>query len=301
VPGGESIRGLHDTGTDFDSIAEQELRKAAKMIEDAANRLLTSRPRQVTESDVLSEEDINSAILDAARAITVATGSLVKAAVLAQRERIAKQRDPKTKHFYRADPAWANGLISAAQAVGGTTQDLVTSANGFVRHEEGMDDALLISAARQVAAATARLMAASRAKSDPFSETHANLGNASKEVGNATKLLVEAARKAAEWVNQSQEIKITPESDLNEFNRNKAALDAAAKILRLEEQLNRARQDATNINKAGYATSGPGVKAGAPAPATTTTTTTAPSGGGRGAPSGRGALPVARGRGRGNA
>jgi len=265
VPGGESITSLHETGPDYDAIAEQELRKAAKMIEDAANRLLASRPRTVNPGDLLTEEDINSAILEAARAITVATASLVKAAAFAQRDRIAKQKDPKTKHFYRVDPAWANGLISAAQAVGATTMDLVESSNGFVQRKEGTDDAILISSARQVAGATARLMAASRAKSDPFSETHQTLGNASKEVANATQLLVEAARRAAEWVNQPQDMPILDENaDLSDVARRKAAIEAQARLLRLQAEMDRAQKDYTNLNEAGYkaATGGKGPAGG---------------------------------------
>lgn len=244
------------------------------MIEEAANRLLASRPRQINAGDFLTEEDINAAILEAARAITVATSSLVRAATMAQRDRIAKQKDPKTKAFYRQDPSWANGLISAAQAVGATTQDLVEASNGFVQKEEGKDDAILISSARQVAAATARLMAASRAKSDPFSETHQSLGNASKEVANATQLLVDAARKAAEWVNQPEDMPLVDENaDLNDVAKRKAELEAKAKLLRLQAALERAQNEVASLNEAGY-------KGGA---------------GGRGAPSG-GQRPAAAGR-----
>jgi len=268
VPGGEGITGLHDSGPDFDAIAEQELRKAAKMIEDAANRLLASRPRPSNAGEYLTEEDINSAILEAARAITVATASLVKAATLAQRDRIAKQRDPKTKAFYRADPTWANGLISAAQAVGATTIDLVESSNGFVQRTQGTDDAILISSARQVAAATARLMAASRAKSDPFSDTHTTLGNASKEVANATQLLVEAARRAAEWVNQPQDVPMIDENaDLSDVARRKAAIEAQARLLRLQAEMDKAQKAVTSLNENQYkgAGGGPAAAGGPPA------------------------------------
>jgi len=209
LPGGAGLRLEEDTGDDLDSIAERELMKAAKMIEDAAKRLLEARPRRVkAPGEQLNEEDINSAILDAARAITDATGSLVKAATVAQRERIAKSRDPTKKHFYRKDPAWANGLISAAQAVGGTTQDLVSSANGFVKKESDCDEDILIAAAKQVAASTARLMAASRAKSDPFSDSHKNLAAASKAVASATQALVDAAKMAGRSLNETEEVEV---------------------------------------------------------------------------------------------
>jgi len=226
--------------------------KAAKMIEDAAKRLLEARPRRVkAPGEQLNEEDINSAILDAARAITDATGSLVKAATVAQRERIAKSRDPTKKHFYRKDPAWANGLISAAQAVGGTTQDLVSSANGFVKKESDCDEDILIAAAKQVAASTARLMAASRAKSDPFSDSHKNLAAASKAVASATQALVDAAKMAGRSLNETEEVELALD-DISAVQARKEQLKRQAEMLRLEKELEKARMAYTSLNKDAY-------------------------------------------------
>eukprot|EP01087_Luapelamoeba_hula_P023545 TRINITY_DN867_c0_g1_i1.p1 TRINITY_DN867_c0_g1~~TRINITY_DN867_c0_g1_i1.p1 ORF type:complete len:2538 (-),score=652.11 TRINITY_DN867_c0_g1_i1:59-7672(-) len=256
LPGGAGLRLEEDTGDDLDSMAERELMKAAKMIEEAAKRLLAARPKKVKTNDKLDEQDINAAILEAARAITIAVGALVGAASNAQRERIAKSRDPAKKHFYRKDPAWANGLISAAQSVGGTTQDLVSCANGFVKKEDGNNEELLIASAKQVAAATARLMAASRAKSDPFSDSHKNLSEASKSVASATQALVEAARMAGIALNEPEVID-TSLDDISVVQSRKEQLRVQAEMIRLENELSRARNQYHNINKAGYSEGGP--------------------------------------------
>jgi len=248
VPGGESITGLHETGPDYDALAEQELRKTAKVIEDATSRLLDPSHKRTSENDILTEDDIHAAILDAARALGIATSSLVKVASLAQRDRVAKQKDPKTRHFFRPDPAWCKDLIGASQLVGTSTQDLVGAANGFVQKEDGKDDSVLISAARGVASSTSRLMATSRAKSDPFSETHQKLEGASKEVANATQLLVEAARKAAEWVNRPQEVSITLDEDnVSLAAKRKAQLIAQAKMLRLQKEYEAAKSQYSKL------------------------------------------------------
>jgi len=265
LPGGAGLRLEEDTGDDLEAIAEKELMKAAKMIEDAAKRLLAARPKKVKTSDKLDEQDITAAILDAARAITVATGSLVQCATVAQRERIAKSRDPAKKHFYRKDPAWANGLISAAQAVGGTTQDLVSAANGFVKKEKEFDEEMLIASAKQVAAATARLMAASRAKSDPFSDSHKNLAEASKAVAAATQALVDAARMAGQALAEPEVIE-TSIDDISAVQARKEQLKAQAEMLRLEKELEKARNAYSNLHKEKYSDTKEGGSSPAAAP-----------------------------------
>jgi len=267
LPGGSNLRLDEDTGDDLELLAERELMKAAKMIEEAANRLLAARPKKVQASDKLDEHDINAAILDAARAITIAVAALVQAATFAQRERIAKSKDPAKKHFYRKDPAWANGLISAAQAVGGSTQDLVSHANGFVKKEEGSDEEFLIASAKQVAAATARLMAASRAKSDPFSDSHKSLAEASKAVASATQALVEAARMAGKAIDDPDIIETALE-DISVVQARQHQLKVQAEMLRLEKELGRVRDQYHGLNKAQYTT-----PSGGEDTSTTTTTT----------------------------
>eukprot|EP00005_Dracoamoeba_jomungandri_P004888 CAMPEP_0174252644 /NCGR_PEP_ID=MMETSP0439-20130205/2023_1 /TAXON_ID=0 /ORGANISM="Stereomyxa ramosa, Strain Chinc5" /LENGTH=2477 /DNA_ID=CAMNT_0015333213 /DNA_START=52 /DNA_END=7482 /DNA_ORIENTATION=+ len=257
LPGGAGLRLEEGSGDDLESVAERELMKAAKMIEEAAKRLLAARPSKASETGVLDEAAINAAILDGARAITVATAALVQAATIAQRERIAKSQDPTKKHFYRKDPTWAQGLISAAKAVGGTTQDLVSAANGFVQKEEEYDEEYLIASAKQVAAATARLMAASRAKSDPFSDSHKKLSEASKAVATATQKLVEAARMAGQAVIEDEE-DVTTFEDLGAVQARKVQLRAQAEMLRLEKALEEAQRTYMNINKEQYSGAGLG-------------------------------------------
>ena len=66
----------------------------------------------------------------------------------------------------------------------GATQQLVTSANKTVQGQTEEEE--LIAVARTVAAATAQLVAASRAKADINSKTHQTLSQAAKTVASAT-------------------------------------------------------------------------------------------------------------------
>jgi DNA-directed RNA polymerase specialized sigma subunit len=68
-----------DETMNLESLAEAELRNCAKTIEEAAKTLLQAKPKRSKPKQigVIDEEDITEAILDAARAITTATGHLI--------------------------------------------------------------------------------------------------------------------------------------------------------------------------------------------------------------------------------
>lgn len=79
-----------------------------------------------------------------------------------QHELVVQGRVVQNKSkMYHADATWADGLISAAQAVAGATSQLAEQANKVVK---GGEEFGLIAAAKSVAASTAQLVAASRAK-----------------------------------------------------------------------------------------------------------------------------------------
>lgn len=80
---------------------------------------------------------------------------------------------PNSSSAYKVDPAWSEGLISAAKFVAMATQQLVAAASKLA--EGQLKDADLIAASKAVAAATAQLVAASTAKGDVFAKSQVNL------------------------------------------------------------------------------------------------------------------------------
>jgi len=252
LPGGQKLSLAEDFGEDLDEMAEKELRNAAMIIEKAAASLLNSRAREAGTEVNFDMMDITDAILEAARAIALATGTLVKAAASAQRERVAAGRDPKTKHLYKKDPTWASGLISAAQTVAATTQHLVTTANKTAKHEEGGDEDHLVACAKAVAAATAQLVAASKAKADPMSQTQKLLSDAAKSVAKATGDLVNAAKAVTEDKKQKESMKETSTLHAAKINE----IEMQAHILKLERELQDARQKLADSRRKQYAGAG---------------------------------------------
>jgi hypothetical protein len=173
LPGSEEALKLFQETDELEALAEQELMNAASIIEEAARTLMEAKRKQLemrrNKDSPLPDEEINEAIIDAARAITTATATLVGAATQVQKELAVKGRAERKENVYRRDPAWAKGLISAAQSVAGSVKGLVNAANGAVSGRA--EEEALVASAKGVAAATARLVYASRTKADPFSGT----------------------------------------------------------------------------------------------------------------------------------
>jgi len=239
-----------DEKGDLDKLAEEELMKCANIIKEAARALENAKPERKAPKipGVLDKIDIDTAIVDAAQAIASATGILVQHAYTAQRERLEKKKQPGGQTRYRNDPNWANGLISASHNVAGTVQSLVKAANkaasGSAEEEE------LVATARAVAASTAHLVSASRAKADPNSNAHKSLSDAAKSVATATSTLVAAAAKAGNLADEAEQEEVVS------FNVGGAAakakeLESQIKILKLEKELNKERERILGIRKAG--------------------------------------------------
>jgi len=229
---------------------------AANSIEAAAKQLYEAKQRQLemrkNKDSPLPEEQITEAILDAAKAITQATGTLVNAASSAQKELVSKGKVSQAQNVYRRDPAWARGLISAAQSVAGSVGDLVTAANNTSQGH--VEQEALVASAKGVAAATARLVFASRAKADPFSPSQQKLSAAAKSVANATQQLVLAAQSTAQVV-EEEKPDWGSNQDSNQINARRAEMEQQMKILKLQKELENAQKTLGSIRKAEYSDS----------------------------------------------
>lgn len=248
LPGAESVQ-LEDSKNDLDKVAEDELKRCADIISQAAATLLAYKPPpREKKVGVLDQIDINEAIVKAAQAIASATGSLVTNAYEAQRERVENKYKNPGKTRYVNDPTWANGLISASHSVAGSVQSLVRSANSAA--EGKAEEEALVASARAVATATAHLVSASKAKSDPNSKAQQSLSTAAKSVATATSQLVAAAGQAAQF-NEEEE------DDVSKYNFGSAGgkakeLEQQVRILKLEKELEQERKRMLNMRKAKY-------------------------------------------------
>eukprot|EP00173_Palmaria_palmata_P004768 Plantae.Rhodophyta-Palmaria_palmata.ctg7192.p1 GENE.Plantae.Rhodophyta-Palmaria_palmata.ctg7192~~Plantae.Rhodophyta-Palmaria_palmata.ctg7192.p1 ORF type:complete len:625 (+),score=104.21 Plantae.Rhodophyta-Palmaria_palmata.ctg7192:238-1875(+) len=236
----------------LEDLAAQELAACAKAIEDAA-KMLVARPSS-SRSGLDAFEEITDDILEAAQGIALATKQLVIIATKAQKEISAAGDGNATKKVsvYQKDPAWARGLISAAQAVAGAVKHLVNAANKAARKEGSEEE--LIATSRQVNAATIRLVAAARAKADPFSRTQQELKGAAQAVQHATNDLVNVAQRYDDVMDE-ENVDGTA-LDETAVARMRREREEANQLAMLQKQLQAAEQDFMSMNKDRYKAAG---------------------------------------------
>eukprot|EP01105_Mastigella_eilhardi_P018996 TRINITY_DN4445_c0_g3_i1.p1 TRINITY_DN4445_c0_g3~~TRINITY_DN4445_c0_g3_i1.p1 ORF type:complete len:2438 (+),score=701.53 TRINITY_DN4445_c0_g3_i1:98-7411(+) len=245
-PGGEhlSIEEEQKEAEDLETIAENELTRCARVIQEAAAKLLAARPVSTRPAGVrLDAADINAIILEGAHAICLACGDLVGNAAVSQSQRTQTLRSGGAK--YRADPTWSNGLISAAQKVVRVVQELIGAANKPTPVEEE-----LIATARAVAASTAHLVTASRVKAEnPDSADQRSLQSSSKAVVRATVKLVGDARKALAPAEEEAQQAAAPVNFVQARNRE---YEMQIEVQRLEEKLRKTRTDMLRSRQSVY-------------------------------------------------
>ncbi|KAH3756302.1 filopodin [Pelomyxa schiedti] len=247
-PGGESLQIAEEEkdSTELETIAENELSQCARLIKEAAERLMASRP-VVTKKPSgvkLDDADINALITDGAHAIAMAGSNLVENAAQCQAMRAQHVRSGGTK--YRADPTWSNGLISAAQKVVRAIQDLITAANKPKPQEEELKPT-----ARAVVAATTLLVTASKVKAlDPNSKDQLDLAAAAKTVLQASVDLISTASRELE---QNDEETQAPTTGLSRVAQRNREIEMQIKMEKLQEQLRKTRLEIHSHRAGKYA------------------------------------------------
>lgn len=252
LPGGKDFSWEDDEDS---NLAENELQAAIKAIEEAKNRLLDPSSWFSSNPNAINLGDVANQIVEATKSVAMATQQLVITATDVQNEIVSQGRASSKKmgKVYKKDPAWEEGLISAAKAVAGTTEDLVNFANQNVKGECGEE--MLIACVRGVGGATARLVSAAKAKADPFSSAHSSLGTCAKKVAEATQLLAEASKAATEKKVEEELAKKAPTS-ISFAGLRAKELEEHARIAKLELELERARQNLFQKRKKEYASGG---------------------------------------------
>jgi len=239
----------NENSTDIEEKTENELLRCAAMINDAVKLLTTIEKNQKRAANVgISTADISEAILEAARAIGMATGDLIQCSVVVQGER---KEAAHSSSKYNPDPAWANGLISAAQGVTKNVRTLVQAANGCAKGEA--EEERLVAAAKAVAVATIQLTTASRTKAmDPTASSQKNLSKASNNVSKSTNQLVLAAQAAQEFKDQGNQVDDFSNLDFSAASGIRAQMEQSNKIDKVEKELRDAHQELIKLRRARY-------------------------------------------------
>lgn len=240
----------------LDEVAQRELQEASKAIEEIAAALAARKRKapvrapDAADDTPITVEEVSEAILDATQAIARAASALMRAAAQAQQERMKHYASQPSGTPYHADPAWANGLVSAARSVVGTTQHLVGVANAAANGQA--QEEALVASARAVGAATAQLVSAQRAKSDLTSGANHGLEEAAKGISTATSQLVHAAQVAFQPSSPAPTPAASAPSKYTLTEKQIREIEAQTQVLEYEKKAREAREKLLEMRKNEY-------------------------------------------------
>ncbi|XP_058055147.1 huntingtin-interacting protein 1 isoform X4 [Anopheles bellator] len=241
--------GKQTDGTEnLGDMVESELSSMDKAIEEAASQIeeMLSKSRA---SDSGIKLEVNEKILDACTNLMQAIRLLVQKSRLLQSEIVSLGKGTASaKEFYKRNHQWTEGLISAAKSVAQGANFLVTAANktvaGGAKHQ--LD---LVVAAQEIAACTAQLVVASRVKAPRTSTNLSALGTASKNVTQATGIVVATAKDCSQRLEDSQDLDL---GTLTVHQAKTKEMEIQVKVLELEQALQVERMRLASFRKKNY-------------------------------------------------
>ncbi|KAJ3396786.1 Talin-1 [Lobulomyces angularis] len=180
----------------------------------------------------------------------MASSALLKSATSVQREIVSKGKANKGEKMYYNDGTWSDGLVSSAKQVATATQSLCDSANQSLKGTMNRDRVIV--AAKAVSASTAQLLSAAIVRSDPNSQSQSRLKAAGKAVISATTQLVKASEESMAF-SETDTISFNMEEQYSNPTTAKVMeMEAQMSILKMEKELERARNKLASVRKGKY-------------------------------------------------
>jgi len=221
--------------TNFEILAEQELNNALRTLADILTGLKSqnaARPGVPTGT-----LDMGATIGKASEAIVMAIGHLVSVSHAAQQERVKREASGVGEQFHK-DPMWTEALVNASKGVVDGARKLGSACGNCTATH--IDAVSLKAASRAIAASTAQLVAASRAK---------NHGQAQVHINQAAEVVTGAIHDLVEAFSNVEDTGILANSDsFADFVKDEIAYQSD--IIRTEKELERAKNKLAQMNQA---------------------------------------------------
>ncbi|CAF0927204.1 unnamed protein product [Didymodactylos carnosus] len=232
-------------------LVEKELQNTHETIDEAVRQIqaLLEKSR-ITDTGIKLE--VNGKILDTCGELMQTIRQLIMKARDLQKEIVSQGRGTATaKEFYTKNHKWTEGLVSAAKNVGLNAKVLIESADHLLSGDGKFEE--IIACSNEIASATAQLVAASNVKADRESKNREGLTQASKQVAAATARVVATAKSGASTIEEKSTMDFSSYS-LHKTKR--AEMDAQVKVLELEKQLEQAKVSLYTLRKRHYQLAG---------------------------------------------
>lgn len=162
----EAVR-MYRSGEDLETLATRALADAARRISDAQRKIVASVGDDYAPGapeQALNQPKLEHAMGDASHGLAGAVGGVVQCATAAQDA--LRQTAGGGASAFKRDPTWAKGLITSANDLAVSVDDMAGVAVKAIA-QQICDKDEVEKVAKNVAAMSARLVASSRAKADP--------------------------------------------------------------------------------------------------------------------------------------
>lgn len=225
---------------------EEKLLQAARDIARVAQELAAIKSKNPTGFQA------HKHMVEDAQGVTGAASRLIECATLCQRF-ISKAQNEKSdkSSVYFNDGTWSDGLVSAAVLVSNTVGELLDCSNGIVDsgstvNMEKVD--MLRAVAKSIVSGTVQVLTASASK-NPDRNSQNDLKKAASELQETVSSLTKVLNTSKTYGGDDTMLEYSMLSDTQKY---KAELEAQAKILKLERELELAHKTLRSLRQQKY-------------------------------------------------
>lgn len=222
-------------------VAERELVSLEKAIQISTKKF--SEIQKPNDKSPDSEKSFEVQIIDGCRAISAASLALIGGVVQSQRQVAAfVMRSPGQEY----DESWAKTLVSGTRKVSEAVTDLFDAA--IMASKGEIQSTKVIVGARNVTSATIGLMTATSSKTNEKAATLIRFRAAAKSVTQASDKLIKVAEQSLAFEDAGDVEMLSGGKNSSTMTRARE-LDAQARVLQMEQELNNARTKLVRLRK----------------------------------------------------
>lgn len=260
----DSVSRLTPTGyfdkNDPNVVAERELMQTAQAMEIMVSKIRAAEASFIKPGENLAL-DVDAQIFEGAKAIAAATSVLLRTATSLQREIVANERHKGTKvptEKYIQNGQWSDGLVGCAKQVAATVGELCdlanttlkASADGAQTKELHTRREQLVVTGRSINAATSQLIMAACTKTDDTQSTSlTRLKAASKTVVTSVDQIVRVVEDNLQFERDNTVNVLKVNGTANSIA---VEMQAQMEILKVEQELEKARRRLADVRKNKY-------------------------------------------------
>lgn len=259
---------VENTDEDLESTLESEIAKAQRQVEYMTAKLAEMLASQRGSQRSALQIEVNEKILSACNQLMLAIRVLIEKSRIVQSEIVTSGGvSAQGGQFYKKHHRWTEGLISAAKAVGWSSNYLFESADKLIKEHDAANEPgakkgkgtrrprfeQLIVCSHDISASTTQLVLASRVKAAPSSDGLRQLVDSSKQIQYATANVVATTKACLDLLEEHEAMDF---ASLTLTQAKRLEMNSQVRVLELESELEKERRRLGDLRKVHYQLAG---------------------------------------------